>query len=78
MTPRLEALAYRIWAYADPLGWNVTMKEIAQEMGCTQKTASAVLMVKGWTKRLRVTTPSENFAVPNALYDTTFEVSDVI
>ena len=52
-SPRVEALAYRIWAYAEPMGWNVTSRDIADEVGVSASMIGAICRRKGWTNRLR-------------------------
>lgn len=54
MTPKSEALAYRIWSYANPIGWNATISEVASALGVTPQSAAAVCQHKGWVIRLRV------------------------
>lgn len=53
MNPRTEALAYRIWAYARPLGWDCTAHDIADALGEPWQRVSRVCAVKGWGNRLR-------------------------
>ncbi len=52
-TPAQMALEYRIWAFANPLGWNVTPSEIAAELGVSRQFISAALKRKGWSHRVR-------------------------
>ena len=54
MTPRSEALAYRIWAYAKPREWNVTLAEIADALGESHKRVLAICRIKKWLDRVRV------------------------
>ena len=53
MTPRSEAIAFRIWAYATPLGWDCTVNEIAEELGVHVNQVKEICRVKGWRSRLR-------------------------
>lgn len=53
MTPKSEALAFRIWAFCEPQGWNVTPGEIAEAVGATTQRIGRVLAAKGWTDRVR-------------------------
>jgi hypothetical protein len=55
MTPRAEALAYRIWCYCEPRGWDCTHREVADALDVPLKRVSHVCTVKGWASRLRVT-----------------------
>lgn len=54
MSPRLEAYAFRIWAYAEPLGWDVSVSDIARETGIRPNIVGRVVNEKGWASRLRV------------------------
>lgn len=53
MTPKSEAIAFRIWQYASPREWNVTYTELAEEMEIPVQTASTVIHGKGWQSRVR-------------------------
>lgn len=53
MTPRTAALAYRIWAYASPRGWDVTIPEIAEALDVSWRHVSGALQRKGWNSRVR-------------------------
>lgn len=54
MAPRTEALAYRIWAYATPLGWDCSVKEIAEALGdVSWETVRTVMQHKKWLSRVR-------------------------
>jgi hypothetical protein len=53
MRPESEALAYRIWAYCEPRGWDVTRSEIAEALGESWHRINRVTVVKGWNRRLR-------------------------
>jgi hypothetical protein len=48
MTPRAEALAFRIWAYASPRGWDCTAGEIADAIGIDYRAIGRVCAAKGW------------------------------
>ena len=52
-SPRVEALAYRIWAYAEPMGWNVTSRDIADETGIPWQHVVSIVARRNWTTRLR-------------------------
>lgn len=58
MTPRSEAIAFRIWAYATPLGWDCTVNEIAEELGISWQQANRICCAKRWNTRLRHMTES--------------------
>ena len=53
MSPRLEAYAFRIWRFAEPLAWNCTIGEIAEGTGIHGPTIGHVCNVKDWRRRLR-------------------------
>jgi hypothetical protein len=54
LTPRSAALAFRIWAYAEPLGWDCSVKDIAEALGdVSWGTVRAVLQHKNWLSRVR-------------------------
>lgn len=54
MTPRSQAIAFRIWAYCDPRGWGLTYNEIADETGAPLGAVVAVIKAKGWAARFAV------------------------
>lgn len=58
MTPRAMRISLQIWAYCDPRGWDCTVKEIGEEIGESWQMVVSVCHRKGWTRRLRVETPS--------------------
>jgi hypothetical protein len=53
MTAKSEALAYRIYIYANPIGWDCTPGEIAEALGVDPKRIGRVAHAKGWATRLR-------------------------
>ncbi len=55
MTPRQEALAYRIYCYCAPLAWDLTHAECAAGIGESCQAVSAICRVKRWNSRFRVT-----------------------
>lgn len=54
MNARVEALAFRIWAYAQPKGWDCLMKDVAEALGVSLANVRAVSTVKDWSGRFRV------------------------
>lgn len=52
MTPHMEALAYRIWAYANPREWDCSYAEIADGTGISVGMVNHVIMKKNWTGRV--------------------------
>jgi hypothetical protein len=53
MTPRSHAIAYRIWAYAGPLGWNCTIREVADAIGVSFGSVKNIAVSKGWAQNFR-------------------------
>lgn len=53
MTPREEALAYRIWAYQRSDGWNASPTEIAVALGEHITDVVNIMRAKGWKCRRR-------------------------
>ena len=52
MTPHMEALAYRIWAYANPREWDCSYAEIADGTGIGYDLVARVISDKGWAGRV--------------------------
>lgn len=52
-SPRAMALAYRIWGYASPRGWNVTADELADALDETPQQIGVTVRRMGWANRLR-------------------------
>jgi hypothetical protein len=55
MNPRTAAIAYRIWAYANPRGWDCTVREIADELEESVHSVRGICTSKGWSHRLMAT-----------------------
>lgn len=55
LSPRSEALAFRIWAYCEPLGWDVTMQDVADALGVHCNRVVRMAGLKGWSGRFRRT-----------------------
>lgn len=53
--PKTEATAFLIWRVASPAEWNLTAREIADQIGTSAKSVARVCHEKGWTSRLRST-----------------------
>lgn len=53
MSPATEALAFRIWAYASPRGWDVTAWDIAQALDESIQRVQYAITAKGWRERVR-------------------------
>ncbi|KEP68836.1 hypothetical protein DL1_08700 [Thioclava dalianensis] len=57
MTARLKAkhmaIEFRIWAICNPIGWDITMKEVAQRLGISQRAVLHAARRKDWCSRFR-------------------------
>ena len=53
MTPQQEAIAFQIWAHCEPLGWDVTIPDIAEALSLTPQRVIGICGSKGWKSRLR-------------------------
>lgn len=53
LSPATQALAYRIWAHCQPIGWNCSITEIADALGVDWHRVNWALRQKGWSGRLR-------------------------
>lgn len=53
LSPRTQALRYRIWAYCEPRGWDVSIRDIAEALGESIGTISGTVRINGWHMRLR-------------------------
>jgi hypothetical protein len=62
MNPRSAALAFRIWRYAEPLGWDCTVAEIADDLREPVQRVRAICQHRGWNRKLRgVSSPGHDF-----------------
>lgn len=57
MTARTDALAFRIWAYCTPRGWDCDLREIADALGVSWHSVRGACIRKGWSNRLRTRKP---------------------
>jgi predicted secreted protein len=57
--PVSAALAFRIWRYAEPLGWDCTAAEIADALGEPINRIVAICRHRGWNHKLRKVTRDE-------------------
>lgn len=53
LTPRNEAFAFRIWQIAEPLGWDIRMGEVAEQLGDTKQRVTRIVYMKQWQTRCR-------------------------
>lgn len=60
MTPRAQAIAFRAWQVASRTGWDCTLAEVAEEVGCDHRTLGRIMAAKGWTNRFRVSLAASN------------------
>jgi hypothetical protein len=61
MTPKNEALAYRIWCFCTEREWNVTAEEIGEHVGISKRAVIALLGRKRWGGRIRYTSDTEAY-----------------
>lgn len=54
LKPRGEAIAYRIWATARKVGWNITVRQAAEQIGEPESVVRMIVQKKGWLSRFRV------------------------
>lgn len=67
MTPaRFETIAFRMWQYAEPLGWDCTARDVADAIGVTYQSIGHVARMKGWTTKLRAHKQDRYHADANA------------
>lgn len=52
LSPRAEALAFRIWQVAHPVDWCVSLTEVAAVLGESVEELRRVCRRKGWQTRL--------------------------
>lgn len=53
MTPKQEALAFRIWAYCQKRRWDVGVVDLSETFNQDRMTITRLLQAKGWLSRLR-------------------------
>ncbi len=51
---RTHALRFRIWQYAQPKGWDVTVPEVAEALDLSPVVVGQVVRHAGWRERFRV------------------------
>ena len=61
MTPKNEAIAYRIWCFCSEREWNVTAEEIGEHVGISAQHAVRVLAWKRWGGRIRCMSDGEAY-----------------
>lgn len=52
-SPHTHALRYRIWAYCEPRGWDVTIGEIAEALDLSVSAVSNIVRSARWSSRVR-------------------------
>jgi len=55
MHPRRERIALQIYQIAEPLGWDITVPELAERLDLTRAEVGWICSKKGWMPRLRKT-----------------------
>lgn len=61
LTPRSEALAFRIWAHCEPLGWDVTYQEVGDALDVSWHRVNRIAQAKGWLTRFRKVSGSHDY-----------------
>lgn len=64
--PRVEASAYRIWAWATPQEWRVNVIEIAEALELPVASVQRICVLRGWSGRLSSTSHAEYHAMRQA------------
>lgn len=59
MTPKYEAIAFRIWQYASPRDWRVSYDELAEELALTYSQVYNAIRAKGWGGKVMSATKSD-------------------
>lgn len=62
MTPKQETIAFKIWAHCEPLGWDMTIADAANDIGVPVQQFIGIARVKGWTHRFRKSRPTRGLA----------------
>ena len=55
MHPRRERIALQIYQIAEPLGWDITVTELADRLDLSRSEVGWICSKKGWMPRLRKT-----------------------
>jgi hypothetical protein len=53
ISPKSEALAFRIWAYAHPKEWDVLLTDVAKDLNVSIAQVRWVVTAKRWNSRFR-------------------------
>jgi hypothetical protein len=57
MNVKTEAVAFRIWAFANPKAWDCSIYEISDAINEAPQRIAAVCRSKNWNSRLRASGP---------------------
>jgi hypothetical protein len=60
LSAKSEAIAFRIWAFCQPIGWDADNTTIAAALGESDHRCRAVIHRKGWTRRIRQSQIDDN------------------
>ena len=66
MNPRTEALAFRIWQYCEPKGWDCDLVEIAEALDEPVGRVRGCCIAKQWMTKVRKRTHSR-FGIADAI-----------
>jgi DNA-binding transcriptional regulator LsrR (DeoR family) len=60
MTPRQHAIAYKVWAHCEAIGWDCTVPECADAIGEPATFVGRVVSARGWATRFRAAQADHN------------------
>ena len=46
-------LAFRVWAAAEAIGWNITIADLAEQMGESVDRVRRIVQLRGWRTKFR-------------------------
>ena len=78
LSPHTLALRFRIWQYAQPKGWDVTVQELATALGTSPQSIGKIAQQAGWITRLRVAPTKHRLSTHHAVCATPEEVDRLI
>jgi hypothetical protein len=78
MTPKSEALAYRIWALCQPRGWGMTLKDCAEELGVDWRRVQSVVTKKRWWLRFKAESNQGYTKETGAAFVGSVDLADIV
>lgn len=67
-SPKTLALRFRIWQFAAPKGWDVSVHDIADALGLSWMTARNAVHGAGWSNRIRKVSSEQSHRMASSLY----------